>query len=441
MQPIIVWFRQDLRLSDNPVLSYAAKQHLPVIPIYIFDTTIPKSQRIGSAARWWLHHSLLSLQKQLLKQKLKLIFRKGDPKKILLQLAKKTRAQGIFWNRCYEPYVKIRDKKLQTLLIKNNFQIKIFNGSLLFSPDKIFNRQHKPFKIFSAYWKYCLKQADFSSPLPVPKLKKTSIKIKSDSLQSWNLLPKIDWANGIRKTWQPGEPAAQKKLRQFIRKKLINYAKYRDRPDIDGTSLLSPYLHFGEISPRQIWFAVNEKSPNKKFLMELGWREFAYYTLFYFPQLPTKPLRSQFNKIPWNKNARLLKAWQQGKTGYPIVDAGMRQLWQTGWLHNRVRMIVASFLVKDLLISWQTGAAWFLDTLVDADLANNSLNWQWVAGCGIDASPFFRVFNPITQRKKFDPQEKYINRWILELKTNYPHPIVNHEFARKKALAAYKKIL
>lgn len=457
----IVWFRQDLRLSDNPALFYAAQQNKKIIPLYIYDTTVPAKYKIGAAQCWWLYHSLSSLNKQF---KNKLVLRKGDPLKILLAVIKKTKAETIYWNRCYEPFALKRDQKIQKILEKNGIIVKIFNSSLLFEPWEIKNNQGDYFKVFTPFWKKCLTQPEPARPLAKPKIPTLHLMVKSENLNQWQLLPtKPDWSTDLKNTWQPGEINAQKQLKKFTSKKLIHY-HFRDQPALDVTSLLSPYLHFGEISPRQIWHAVQiarQKNPAlkknaKKFLSELGWREFSYHLLYYFPNLPEKPFRKNFAKFAWQKNFSHLKAWQQGKTGYPMVDAGMRQLWQTGWMHNRVRMIVASFLIKDLLIDWRAGAAWFWDTLVDADLANNSASWQWVSGSGADATPFFRIFNPILQGKKFDPQGNYVKKWIPELKNlskkfihqpwlapdeiNYSAPIIQHEVARKKALALYKKL-
>ena len=470
----LVWLRQDLRLSDNPALYYAAHTNDPIIPIYIFDETLPKSGQIGGAQRWWLHHSLTKLSEQFTKKGVQLILRYGDPKKILPEIIKTTQASSIYWNRCYEPHARQLELFLQNELTKLGTEVKTFSGNLLFPPDMIKNQQGNYYKVFTAFWKACLTSPEPDAPLPTPKLSPfTQRKIHSDKLGDWQLLPtKPNWAKNWEQLWSIGEMAAHKKLNAFLEDKLNNYAEARDIPKIDGTSLLSPHLHFGEISPRQIWHASklqlmhSHKShrPMERFQAEIGWREFSYYLLYHFPQLPTQPFQPKFAKFPWRYNKHDLLAWQHGKTGYPIVDAGMRQLWQTGWMHNRVRMIVASFLTKDLLIPWQQGEAWFWDTLVDADLANNSASWQWVAGCGADAAPYFRIFNPSLQGEKFDPEGDYVRRWVPELTKlpnkfihqpwtaseailsaaniklgkNYPLPLVDHSEARDTALALYK---
>lgn len=474
MNPIIVWLRQDLRLEDNPALFYAAAEGI-VIPVFILDHTIPKSWQLGGAQRWWLHHSLIELQKQFANYKIPLILQQGDPEKILLTLIKKTGAQTVYWNRCYEPYAIRRDSKIKLRLKQDNIEVKSFNAALLFEPWEIKNQQGDYFKVFTAFWKNCLKHSQQFSILKIPKFNSFFENLASENLMDWKLLPsKPNWAKAFDKIWQPGADGAKKRLASFLKDGLQGYAKNRDIPAISGTSQLSPHLHFGEISPKQIWHAVqhelahrkNISADSERFLAEIGWREFSYYLLYHFPALPEQPFQTKFTDFSWHADKKLLQAWQQGKTGYPLIDAGMRQLWQTGWMHNRVRMIVASFLTKDLLIPWQQGEAWFWDTLVDADLANNAASWQWVAGSGADAAPYFRIFNPILQSKKFDPQGEYIRRWVPELKNlpdkyihepwvapeiilkqakiklgdNYPHILIEHDIARDRALAAFKKI-
>ncbi len=474
MNPIIVWLRQDLRLEDNPALFYAAQESV-VIPVYILDTSPPKQWQLGGAQRWWLHYSLINLQKQFAKHHLQLILRRGDPKKILLDLVEKTQAKAVYWNRCYEPHAIARDAKIKTFLKQYKIDNEIYNASLLFDPWEIKNQQGEYFKVFTAFWKNCLKQAKPKSLLKIPKLNPYSHHLTSDKLNSWDLLPQQpNWAKAFNSIWQPGSNGAQKRLISFLKNGLRGYANNRDVPAIDGTSRLSPHLHFGEIGPRQIWHAVQQElthrnnisADSERFLAELGWREFPYYLLYHFPNLPDKPFQTKFANFTWHNNKKLLRAWQRGETGYPLIDAGMRQLWRIGWMHNRVRMIVASFLTKDLLIPWQQGEVWFWDTLVDADLANNSAGWQWVAGSGADAAPYFRIFNPILQSKKFDPEGNYIRQWIPEFKNlpnkyihepwtapkeilkqakvklggNYPYTIINHEFARDRALTEFKKL-
>ncbi len=452
--PIIVLFRQDLRLKDNPALTYACQTGQPIIPLYILDDENPGKWRMGGASRWWLHHSLISLNQNLKAKGSQLFLYKGKTLEIISGLIQRYQVAAIFWNRCYEPYAIRLEQKIKDLLPRSQS----FNGSLLFEPWEILNKQNQPFKIFTPFWNRCMEVESIDDPLPEPHRFITK-KIESESIDSWKLLPyHPDWSEGLRKNWDVGEKAAHAKFNHFINRSLKTYDYDRDIPSLDSTSLLSPHLHFGEISPRQLFHATKNIPQSDKFLSELGWREFSYYQLYYFPQLPEQPWRHEFSKFRWEKNPSFLKKWQKGETGYPIVDAGMRQLWETGWMHNRVRMIAASFLVKDLFLSWQAGADWFWDTLVDADLANNSASWQWIAGCGFDAAPFFRIFNPILQSEKFDPDGVYIKRWIPELakvpkafihrpwkaspdlKLCYPSPIVSHDQSRKRALEAFKEI-
>lgn len=476
MATTIIWFRQDLRLHDQPALIHAIENSDHIIPLYIFDTTLPKPWQLGSAQRWWLHHSLAALAADLADHGQQLILRRGDPKKILTAIIADTQATTINWNRCYEPHSIAQDTELKKYFTQQNIAVNSFNGSLLVEPWKIKNQQGNYFKVFTPYWRHVLAQLAEQQPQPLPNFKNIkSKKVVSEKLQDWNLPPTHpDWSAGLKETWVPGERGATKKLKHFINKNLAHYLTQRDRPAINATSMLSPHLHFGEISPWQVWHAVQIYSATVKtnvrqgemFLRQLGWREFSYYLLYHFPALPKQPFRAEFSQFPWHKNTNALKAWQQGKTGFPIVDAGMRQLWHTGWMHNRVRMIVASFLTKDLLLPWQIGEAWFWDTLVDADLANNAASWQWVAGSGVDAAPYFRIFNPVLQGEKFDPDGEYVKQWVPELKLlptkyvhqpalapaeilmaakiilgkTYPHPIVDHKLARERALEIFKKL-
>lgn len=465
----IVWFRQDLRLNDNPALFEACNKYARVIPIYVMD----KNSILGEAQAWWLHYSLLSLKRDLkIKLNLNLIFRKGDTLDIFIELISEFNINAVYWNRCYEPFRIEQDKNIKSYLKNQGLDVLSFKANLLHEPWTIVNKNSEFYKVFTPYWNVC-KQNLISIPsqLLIPNFSCIETnQIKSDKLDDWNLLPKLNWASRFSELWAPGETSAQQKLEKFISNNLNGYKNNRDIPEISATSHLSPHLHFGEISPWSIVRAIEiaKLSPScdfasaERFLSELGWREFSYYLLFHFPELPHKNFKSQFDSFPWHNDDSLLICWQKGMTGYPIVDAGMRELWATGYMHNRVRMIVASFLTKGLFIDWRRGADWFCNTLLDADLANNSASWQWVAGCGADAAPYFRIFNPILQSQKFDPNGEYIRRWVPELssldnkyihapwespnasviyiKTRYPKPIINHSEARVKALNYYKNL-
>lgn len=471
---VLIWFRQDLRLSDNAALKAAIETGNNIIPIYIWSLDEEKEASLGAASRWWLHQSLTSLTQDLEQLGSRLIIRQGKALSILCELLAETQANAVFWNRRYEPSIIERDKEIKTYLHSNNIEAKSFNSQLLFEPWTVLNSSEKPFQVFTPFWKACLTRS-ITIPISSPKhLERPTKWPKSLEIKGLELKPKINWDEGLKKAWKVGEKAAADQLNNALTNVIAGYKENRDRPDLEGVSKLSPYLHFGEISPRQIWYAVKSKivenssyqESGEAYLRQLGWREFAYHLLFWFPQTVNKPLKEKFARFPWQTNKESLKAWQQGKTGYPIVDAGMRELWATGWMHNRVRMIVASFLVKDLLISWQDGERWFWDTLVDADLANNVLGWQWTAGCGADAAPYFRIFNPVSQAEKFDPEGNYIKHWVPELKNlsspwiykpweapanileqagvklgqTYPIRIVDHQSARVKALAALESI-
>ncbi|MBX3750737.1 MAG: deoxyribodipyrimidine photo-lyase [Opitutaceae bacterium] len=477
--PTIVWFRQDLRLQDNPALQAAVAGGGPVVPVYILDDAGEGQWRVGGAARWWLHHALAALDGSLRERGSRLILARGPAQAVLPQLQRATGAKAICWNRRYEPAVIARDKAIKAHFTAAGTEVQSFNGALLFEPHAVANKQGRPFQVFTPFWRHCL-----SLPVTAPvKLTAKSLPAPAKwpaslELDELGLRPRLGWAEGFAAQWQPGEAGAQRRLREFVAEAVDAYAERRNSPDVDGTSRLSPWLHTGEIGPRQIWAALQARakatgvfpasSGEQVFLSEVGWREFAHHLLYHFRHTPEQPLREDFTRFPWadDPQGARLRAWQRGRTGYPIVDAGMRQLWQTGWMHNRVRMIVASFLVKHLRLSWTHGAAWFWDTLVDADLANNTLGWQWTAGCGADAAPYFRIFAPVLQGEKFDPAGDFVRRWVPELARipakfihrpweapadvlaaagvrlgdNYPRPIVDHGAARDAALAAFKSL-
>ncbi len=476
MNRIIVWFRQDLRLSDNPALFEAARTGAEIIPLYILDDLTPGIWKPGGASKRWLYFSLQSLSEDLSSLGLSLILRKGDPLDILKEVVKETKSSGIYWNRRYEPFHIEKDVAVNREFSKIGIECKNFKASLLLEPHEVSPKSGGYFKVFTPFWNSCLKSIETEKDLPVPSLIPYKKTIASEDLSDWKLFPRPDWGAEFDKNWTPGEKHAKKRLQTFSEKCIEEYPYHRDFPYESGTSLLSPHLHFGEISPRQIWNAVQKilashpgpekKQACEKYLSEIGWREFAHHLLYRIPGLPTKPFKQNFEAFPWSDNKDFLVLWQKGKTGYPIVDAGMRQLWRIGWMHNRVRMIVASFLTKHLLIHWIEGEKWFYDTLVDADLANNAAGWQWVAGCGADAAPYFRIFNPILQSAKFDPEGKYIKKWVPELANlptkyihnpaeapeeelrkagvvlgvTYPFPLVDLAEGRKKALELYSAL-
>ncbi|SDU03295.1 deoxyribodipyrimidine photo-lyase [Verrucomicrobium sp. GAS474] len=475
--PALVWFRADLRLADNPALQAALARGGPVIPVYIDARGEEEAWAPGGASRWWLHHSLQALGDSLRERGSRLVIREGASLGTLQALLKETGAEALFWNRRYEPALIARDTRIKETLRKAGHAVETFNAALLHEPWTIANQSGKPFQVFTPFWKHALGKADPAAPLPAPdRLPAPKAWPESIPLAALELEPTIPWHHGLAAAWHPGEAGAAERVESFLLAASENYAGDRDRPDLPGTSRLSPHLHFGEIGPRQIWHAyrrhaarIAPASPlwrGSRYLTEIGWREFSHHLLYHFPHTAEEPLREPFAAFPWVKDKARLRAWQKGLTGYPVVDAGMRELWATGWMHNRVRMIAASFLVKDLLISWREGAAWFWETLVDADLAQNTLGWQWSAGCGADASPYFRIFNPVTQGEKFDPLGRYVRRWCPELAglpgawlhrpweapgdllaragivlgRDYPKPIVDHAVARKNALAALSSI-
>ncbi len=462
---VIHWFRQDLRILDNPALSYASKQGA-VLPVYILDDKNSGEFELGSTSRWWLHHSLSALNKSL---KEKLCIYVGDPKKILIDLIQEHNVNAVYWNRCYEPWQITRDKQIKKVLEAHNTESKSFNGSLLWEPWDILKADGTPYKVFTPYYRNgCLNATPPRTPISKPnKLILHFDTTNEVSIDKAGLLPTIKWYKQLEPHWKIGEKAAQNKLKKFTNNNLTNYKEGRNFPAMNSVSRLSPHLHFGEISPNQTWYAAKTNKDSDDldhFLSELGWREFSHSLLYHFPDLPRKNFQPKFNQFPWLENEEVLARWQQGQTGYPLVDAGMRELWQTGYMHNRIRMVVGSFLVKNLLQHWHYGEKWFWDCLVDADLANNSAGWQWIAGCGADAAPFFRIFNPVTQGQKFDPDGIYTRRYVPELTNlpdkylfnpweapkdvlqdvgvllgeNYPTRIVELKCSRERALNAYK---
>jgi deoxyribodipyrimidine photo-lyase len=473
----LIWFRQDLRLADNPALHVALERRGPVIPVYLWAPEEEGVWNPGSASRWWLHQSLVALDARLRSKGSQLIIRRGKSLSVLHALIQELRAEAVVWNRCYEPVVMARDAEVKASLQEQGIRVESFNAGLLFEPWTVANKAGKPFRVFTPFWKTCLALSEPPAPLPQPDhIPGPERWPATSSIQELGLEPRIDWAAGIREAWSPGEQGAVDQLQRFLEEAVDAYAQGRDRPDFLGTSRLSPHLHFGEIGPRQVWRAIRKRGVRRRsaeakqqteaYLRQLGWREFAYHLLYHFPHTTAAPLRQEFAAFPWREDQQQLRAWQRGRTGYPFVDAGMRELWTTGWMHNRARMAAASFLVKHLLLSWQEGVRWFWDTLVDADLANNTLGWQWVAGCGADAAPYFRIFNPVAQGEKFDPHGHYVRRWIPELDRlpaewihkpweapssvlkeagvklgrAYPLPIVGHTSARVRALDALNTI-
>lgn len=470
--PIIHWFRNDLRLLDNPALTEAVKSARPVVPVYILEGKNSDPWAPGGASRWWLHHSLTSLNKSLKTLGNRLILRRGRPQEVLQELVTETKATAVCCSRLTEPHAIKIDLELTNILNELGVEFRVFDGNLLFPPESVTTKNGEPYKVFTPFYKTCLKKFPLPVPLPAPKrLPRTKQFIKSDLLTEWKLLPeKPDWSAGWLDMWTPGELGAISRLDSFMEQSAAGYGNRRDRPDIAGTSRLSPHFHFGEISPLLCWHrALDEGKPEaenelKSFFRQMVWREFSHHLLYHWPSFPEEPFRPEFKRFAWARDEEALRRWQSGLTGYPLVDAGMRELWATGWMHNRVRMIVASFLVKHLLIPWQEGAKWFWDTLVDADLANNSVSWQWVAGCGVDAAPFFRIFNPVLQGRKFDPDGAYVRRWVPELVnlpdkyihepwttskniledsgvslgSSYPYPIVDHLVARNRVLEMFK---
>jgi deoxyribodipyrimidine photo-lyase len=475
--PIIYWFRQDLRTSDLPGLLAAIATGRPVVPCYILDDISPGEDAMGSASRWWLHHSLEALTEELGALGGMLVLRRGQAPKVLAELLEETGAESIYCSRLYEPWANELEEALHETFSQQGVTFKRYPGSLLFEPGTIANKSGGPFKVFTPFWRHCRKEVAPALPKDLPSADHSWYRgaCNSDTLTSWQLLPTApNWAQQWHGLWQPGSQGAKVRLAAFLAGPVAEYSDGRNHPAREATTRLSAHLHFGEISLRSIWYAALDLAARKpehagevdKFLSEVGWREFSHHLLYHYPAITREPFKPQFSAFPWLGNKAALNAWQRGQTGYPIVDAGMRELWQTGYMHNRIRMVVASFLTKHLLVHWLAGARWFWDTLLDADLANNACGWQWVAGSGADASPYFRIFNPIIQGEKFDADGVYIRQWVPELAQlpdrylnkpweapdsvletagirlgeNYPNPIVDHRSARESALGAYASL-
>jgi deoxyribodipyrimidine photo-lyase len=457
MNKTIIWLRNDLRLADNPALDDAYKNNYQILFLYIDDPEV----KIGSAKKWFLYQALQAFQQDVqAKYRAKLVIKSGKPQEILAKLINKYQINNLFWNRIYEPKIIDRDSEIKEYFIKQNLLVKTFNSSLLFEPWQIKNLQGSYFKVFTPFWKKCfnlLNQVSNPCQIPVNLALVNIIEGESLALSHLNLLPKNpNWAAKWSNIYKVSEEDAHNIADDFIKNKLNNYKIARDFPAINKTSILSPYINLGLISAKQIYYKTifyAEDQNTQHFLSEIGWREFSYHLLYHFPNLADDNFKIKFNNFPWENNQELLKKWQEGQTGFPLIDAGMRQLYQTGWMHNRVRMVVASFLTKNLLIDWRLGAKWFDDCLVDANLAANSASWQWVAGSGCDAAPYFRIFNPITQSQKFDSQGSYIRKWVPELvnysdkeihdpnnRDGYPEQITDLKASRNKALQIYKEL-
>jgi deoxyribodipyrimidine photo-lyase len=476
----IVWLRRDLRLRDNPALHHALQRHDQVVLAFIYAPDEEHPWQPGAASRWWLHHSLKKFQKALNQCDAELVIRVGDSAENLISLCTLSEAKTVYWNRLYEPALVSRDTEIKEQLATNGIQAHSFNGGLLREPWEIHKDDGSMYRVYTPFSKKYLQLPEIDSPIDPPlNVNCRIIDGETANIDQLSLLPKKNWDSGFYDCWQPGEAGAFESLQDFLERALMNYAEGRDLPGIDGVSGLSPHLHFGEISPRQVWHEVqfhaaqladeglsSAKDSALPYLKQLIWRDFAHHILFHLPHTSERPFNSKFDAFDWEHDPQLLEAWQRGHTGIPLVDAGMRQLWNTGWMHNRVRMLVASLLCKNGLVHWLEGARWFWDTLVDADLANNSMGWQWTAGCGVDAAPYFRIFSPARQGQRFDPEGLYIKKWVPELYSlpskyihepwlapksvleqsnivlnkHYPAPVLDLSKTRVEALARFKRL-
>ena len=463
--PVIIWLRRDLRLADNPALHAGVQSGKPLIILYIDE--LNKGRALGGASNVWRHHSLTALSKSICERSGQLILRRGVASEILDEIIAQSGADEIHWNRRYEGWARDIDESIKTNLKSRGLRAESHKANVLTEPWEVATKTGGFYKVFTPFWRAARAHFTVDPSLPSPKHLNCLKGLVSDEVSDWDLLPTSpDWGSKMMEHHTAGEAFAMARLERFLGGPVQDYAAQRNRPDDEtGTSKLSPHLAFGEISPRQVWNAAyGSGGDSDKFLSEIGWREFSYTLLFYNPELASQNYKADFDSFPWDSRAPLVEAWRRGQTGYPFVDAGMRELWQTGWQHNRVRMVCASFLIKHLLTDWRVGEDWYWDTLLEADPASNAASWHWVAGSGADAAPYFRIFNPFTQGEKFDPNGDYVRKYVPELAKlpkkyihrpwtapkdvlaqadvvlgqKYPKPIVDHKIARERALAGYK---